>query len=253
MDTQLPADDDGYDNGTDELRALELRKFHRNWWNAIKNMTYTEVMTLQKKAPRAKSEIANNEESLIRNSQLAIHKDMPIADVVALFPGAEKILATWGLHCVGCGGMAFETISNGVRSHGYTDDDVAELVDDLNRGLAEEPDLPRELTITKSAAEGFWKIAEQEGKTDHLLMVTVDGTGGFCMEFTQVQPDDALECTNAEVPQMKIFAPFLALKRIGGSTVDYRDERFKLDLLEAQGAGCACSGGSCGCKKMKAE
>ncbi len=191
----------------------------------------------------AQATAAKNE----KNS-LQIHADMPIADVVALFPGAEKILATWGLHCVGCGGMAFETISNGVRSHGYTDDDIAELVDDLNRGLAEEPDRPQTLTITKSAAEGFWKIAEQEGKTDHMLMVTVDGAGGFCMEFIPSKPEEALECTHAEVPQMKIFAPFLALKRIGGSTVDYRDERFKLDLPEAKHQGCACDGQTCGCK-----
>lgn len=211
-------------------------------------MTYTEAMIVHNEKRTAKTEKRKSDESAIRNSELAIHQDMPIADVVALFPGAEKILATWGLHCVGCGGMAFETISNGVRSHGYTDDDVAELVDDLNRGLAEEPDRPRELTITKSAAEGFWRIAEQEGKTDHVLMVTVDGTGGFCMEFTKEKPEDALECTNAEVPHMKIFAPFLALKRIGGSTVDYRDERFKLDLPEAENKGCACDGKTCGCK-----
>ena len=182
-----------------------------------------------------------------------IHADMPIADIVALFPGAEKILATWGLHCVGCGGMAFELLGNGVKSHGYSDDDVAELVDDLNKALAEEPDRPRTLMITKSAAEGFWNIAEQEKKTDHVLVVTVDGVGGFCMEFAESAPEGSMEFTNADVPAMKIFAPDLTLKRIGGATIDQRDGRFKLDLPEAERVGCACGGGTCGCKKMKAE
>jgi Fe-S cluster assembly iron-binding protein IscA len=205
-------------------------------------------MIVQKKERSAKSEERKTAFSAIRDSAHAIHADMSIADIVALFPGAEKILATWGLHCVGCGGMAFEQLGNGVKSHGYSDDDVAELVDDLNRALAEEPDRPQTLMITKSAAEGFWKIAEQEGKTDHLLMVTVDGGGGFCMEFTQTTPEDAVDCTNTDVPQMKIFAPFLALKRIGGSTIDFHDERFKLDLPEAQRVGCACDGKTCACK-----
>ncbi len=173
---------------------------------------------------------------------------MPIADIVALCPAAEKILATWGLHCVGCGGMAFETLDNGVRSHGYSDDDIAELVDDLNRALTEEPARPQTLMITKDAAEGFWEIANSEAKTDHVLIVTVDGSGGFCMEFAPTAPEDAQEFTNAEVPSMRIFAAPITLHRIGGATIDKRDGRFKLDLPETERTGCACNGNTCGCK-----
>lgn len=210
-------------------------------------MTYAVAMIVHKKKRMANGEARKKDDKFaIRHSPFALRPDMLIADIVTLFPGAESILAQWGLHCVGCGGMALETLSAGVKSHGYTDDDVAELVDDLNRALAEEPERPLTLTITKEAAEGFWEIAEQEGKLDYVLMVTVDGSGGFCMEFQEKKPEDALECTHPDVPALKIFAPLLALKRIGGSTIDRRDGRFKLDLTQEKSA-CCGSKNSCGC------
>lgn len=190
------------------------------------------------------------EETQKKAAPLQLSSSMTIADIVAIFPGAEKILATWGLHCVGCGGMAFETLDAGVRTHGYSDADVEEIMNDLNTAFAEAPARPESLTVTQSAAEGFWEIAKQEEKTDHVLVVAIDGSGGFCMEFNKEIPADTHEFTNTAVPDLRIFASTLTLRRIGGATIDARDGRFKLDLPEADKVGCACAnGGSCACKR----
>lgn len=204
---------------------------------------YTERMVAEKK-PVKKNIGAKKKEPL----SMGIHAAMPIADIVALCPESEHVLREWGLSCFGCAGSAFETLADGVRGHGFSEEDIAELIDDLNRLVAEMPERTLSLTVTADAARGIADIAKKEGKTDHALLVTVDGAGGFCMEFLQVTPPDSSIFFHREVPDVRVAATPLTLKRIGGATIDMREGRFKLDLPEdARETACAC-GGNCACK-----
>jgi hypothetical protein len=50
-----------------------------------------------------------------------------------------------------------------------------------------------------------------------------------------------------EVPDLILITNSETLGRIGGSTIDFRDGRFKLDVPSS--AQCACKdGGACSCK-----
>ncbi|MBI1812448.1 DUF1858 domain-containing protein [Candidatus Peregrinibacteria bacterium] len=173
----------------------------------------------------------------------AIHRDMPVADIVALCPEAQTILAEYGLHCFGCAGSALETLKDGCRGHGFSDEDIDELVDDIGQLVAAMPSKPAALTLTLSAARAIRDVAEKEGRGGEGLCVIADGQGGFCMEFRKESEGDEKVFTNREEPDVRIFASSLTLKRIGGATIDFREGRFKLDLLDH----CDCAAGSCSC------
>ncbi|MBI3618526.1 DUF1858 domain-containing protein [Candidatus Peregrinibacteria bacterium] len=173
----------------------------------------------------------------------AIHRDMPIADIVALCPEAETILAEYGLHCFGCAASALETLKDGCLGHGFTDEDIDELIDDIRSLVAAMPSKPARLTITLEASRAVQSIAEKEGHDGEGLCVIADGQGGFCMEFRKGKEADEKTFTNREEPDVRIFASSMTLKRIGGATIDFREGRFKLDLERE----CACAGESCSC------
>lgn len=169
---------------------------------------------------------------------------MRVAEILALLPEAEPVIAQYGLHCFHCSANALETLEEGCRTHGFTDEDIADLVTDLNGLLKSRPARPPTLTVTLPAARALRTIAEQEGRAGQDLEVCVDDTGGFCMEFRAGVPTDYRVFFHADLPLVCLFASALTLQRIGGATIDFRDGRFKLDLPEDQQTkGCACGSG----------
>ena len=66
-----------------------------------------------------------------------IHGAMRITDLIALFPGAESILMLYGLSCAGCIVGGQESLDDGCRAHGFDDELIAALLEDLNRLYAE--------------------------------------------------------------------------------------------------------------------
>ena len=180
------------------------------------------------------------------NQETAITGGMRVSDIVTLIPEAESVLAEYGLHCFHCSANAYETLEDGCRSHGFDAEEIDELVDDLNQMIKDLPERPMTLTLTKDAALAIRGITEKEKKSGEGLAVIVDGSGGFCMEFRKNPEKDERTFQNDDVSDVRIFASTLTLKRIGGSTIDFREERFKLDL--AEDTACACNAGSCGCK-----
>jgi Fe-S cluster assembly iron-binding protein IscA len=157
---------------------------------------------------------------------------------------------------VGCGGSALETLSQGARGHGFGEEEVTALLEDVNTAFDESPQMPSDVTITEPAAREFAKIAAGEGKNDQILRIVTDGNGGFCLEFeTETQNADP-SFANPAVPEISVRVSPLILRRVGGATIDWKNGRFALDLLDdgkegcgcAGGGACGCKGGSCGCK-----
>ena len=64
-----------------------------------------------------------------------IHKDMIFADIMQKYPEAAEIMMHRGLHCVGCGMAAYETLEQGAIMHGMNPD---KLVKELNQKLAKK-------------------------------------------------------------------------------------------------------------------
>jgi len=68
-----------------------------------------------------------------------ITKNMLIAEILAENPEKAQLLSEimidFGIHCVGCGASAFETLEQGVLGHGYSEADLNKLVKQINEVL----------------------------------------------------------------------------------------------------------------------
>ncbi|MBP9750953.1 MAG: hypothetical protein KBC95_03845 [Candidatus Peribacteraceae bacterium] len=177
-----------------------------------------------------------------------ISAGMLVSEIIAVLPEAGPLLAEYGLHCFSCSHNDRETLAEGCLSHGFGDEEVAELVIELNTLLAERPPRPRSLTLTHDAALGLKEAIDAAGRPGSVLVVGLDENSTFCLEFAEATPANALVFGHREVPEVIVAALDTTLERIGGATIDRREGRFKLDLPEhAQAPACGCGGGRCSC------
>lgn len=177
---------------------------------------------------------------------ISVDRTMRVLEIVTLCRESADIMAEYGLHCFSCSIGGVETLEDGCRMHGFSDEQIDELVDDINQMIADTPQRSPMLIITASAARAIRDIAVKEDHEAEALRVIVDEQGGFCMEFTEEREEDEQEFWNEEESDVKIYASPLTLWRIGGSTIDYREGLFKLDLPEGENS-CACTSQSCAC------
>ena len=157
---------------------------------------------------------------------------MLVSEVLMLCPTAESVLAAYGIHCAGCSYGGMETMEEGVRLHGFDEGELEELLDDLTALLRRQPERPETLTVTAAAAKELKKIAKLEERVGEALLVTLDEHGAFCLEFRKEPAAGERTFTNREEPETRVIASLPTLRRIGGSTIDFREGRFKLDLPE---------------------
>jgi hybrid cluster-associated redox disulfide protein len=65
-----------------------------------------------------------------------ITKHTLISEAMEKCPEALGIMFEHGLHCVGCGGAAFETIEQGCLVHGMSDKEIEEIVEEINQSVS---------------------------------------------------------------------------------------------------------------------
>ncbi len=171
---------------------------------------------------------------------------MTVREVMTLVPAAADIMSEYGLNCFACAVGGFEPLKQGCQMHGMDDETIEALIEDINDAIGQAPDKPQELTITADAARTIQEIADKEDKGDHILVVTVDENGGFCLEFQEKALQGDMEFCCSEVPTIKIYASVLTLSRIGGATIDVREGRFKLDMPDDSSC-CGDNKEECGC------
>lgn len=173
-----------------------------------------------------------------------IDASMNVMEIIAMHPDAADVLAEYGLHCFRCAFNTMDSLDTGARAHGLGDDDIDNMIDDLEELLTKEPARRPVLTLTDAAASALLHVAESEGKQECLLKVMSDGHGGFCMEFADASDAEDKRFRSPTIENVYLIASDAALARIGGATVDFREERFKLDVVQPAACGC---GGSCSC------
>ena|SRR3989339_660193 len=114
-----------------------------------------------------------------------ITKDMLIAEILAENPEKAQLLSEmmidFGIHCVGCGAAAFETLEQGVLGHGFSEEDLKNLVKQINEVLEKNSKSEGEpkniknfsLKFTKTAIEKIKQILKQEKKEGGILRISV--------------------------------------------------------------------------------
>ncbi len=180
-----------------------------------------------------------------------ISKEMTIEEIFSHFPQKSQKLAqemtNSGLHCVGCGAAVWETLEAGMLSHGFSPEDVLDMVERLNGILSETVDLST-ISLTKRAADKYRQILKEEEKEGWGLRFgdRAAGCSGFeyVLDYSEkAEADDQTfhsEGVNIYVNQGDV-------SRLVGSQIDFVDglngSGFKISNPNAKG--------SCGCGKSQ--
>lgn len=65
-------------------------------------------------------------------NKFIVTKDTNLAELIQKHPETAEVLLDYGLHCVGCVANSFDTIETGAKIHGYTDEEVGQLIERVN-------------------------------------------------------------------------------------------------------------------------
>ncbi len=154
-----------------------------------------------------------------------IARDLTIDSIFTLFPQHSQRLASEmtkaGLQCVGCGASTTESLEEGMRIHGMSEEKIDKLIARLNDILEEELDLST-VTLTPRAASKFLSVLESEDKQGWALRLEEKkaGCSGFeyILDFSEKaeENDDVLVSEGIEIHINKDSTP-----RLLGSIVDY--------------------------------
>ncbi|MBI5225651.1 iron-sulfur cluster assembly accessory protein [Candidatus Micrarchaeota archaeon] len=178
----------------------------------------------------------------------SVTKDMLIGEVVQNFPDAVDVMLSHGFHCVGCHVSPFETIEQGAKGHGFTDEAVTQLMEDINSKVSNSPIVikPEELPahLTEAAATKLKSLMTAEGKAGMGLRISLQGGGcagnSYEMDFDQPDPqNDRI----FESHGLKLFYNNEFHDQIKGIEIHYRDALngggFTMRNPNAQ-ASCGC-------------
>ena len=180
-----------------------------------------------------------------------VSKEMTIEEIFSRFPHKSQKLAqemtNRGLHCVGCGAAVWETLEAGMLSHGFSDEDVEEMVDRLNMILAEKMDLAS-IAFTKRAADKYHQILKEEGKEGWGLRFGDKAAGCSGFEYVLAYSEKANDDDQVFVSHgIAIHVNKNDVSRLLGSEIDFVDglngSGFKISNPNAKG--------SCGCGKSQ--
>ena len=69
-----------------------------------------------------------------------IKKEDIIGEVIEKHPEAGKVMMDFGLHCIGCRVSPYESIENGCKVHGFDDEKIGKMVDEINKAIEDKPE-----------------------------------------------------------------------------------------------------------------
>ena len=174
-----------------------------------------------------------------------ITRDMTIGDVVAKYPSCIGALQAAGVHCVGCHVSYFETLEQGFKGHGMSDEEIDIVISKLNVAVEESKvEEGRDLIITNKAADKLKEVLKENNKESSGLRVEIvpGGCSGFQYGLELDDSTTDLDLTFEE-KGVKIIISKENMQFLKGAKLDYVDS--------LQGGGFKISNpnahDSCGC------
>ena len=174
-----------------------------------------------------------------------ITKEMTIGEVVSKYPAVIEPLQAAGVHCVGCHVSYSESLEDGFKGHGMTNEQVNEVIVKLNKAVEEyKGEEGKEFVITKKAAEKLIETLKENNKEGSGLRVEI--VPGGCSGFQYgLELDDNTTDLDLVIEEkgVRIIISKENMQFLKGAKLDYVDS--------LQGAGFKISNPnaheSCGC------
>ena len=154
-----------------------------------------------------------------------ITKDTLIGDIPRYFPQAVETLLGYGVHCIGCHVSEFETVEQGLKGHGITDEVVKEAIVKLNEAIKtpQTKSSSESITLTDAAVQKIKSLIEEKENVSALkISVPPGGCSRFEYHFSLVNEQES-EDKVIEQKGVKVFIPQATLDMIKGSEIDYKD------------------------------
>lgn len=167
-----------------------------------------------------------------------IHKDMVVGDIVGLYPDVADIIMNYGLHCIGCHYNAIETLEQGILGHGYSEEELNQLLVELNEhvskssGASESSEWSPEaedlkIHVTPKALKKIKSVMKQEKKTGMALRLEVTGAAVFkyALNFVDLKERrDSEKLFSFARGTVQALADKRDYKKMNDLTIDYVTE-----------------------------
>ena len=166
---------------------------------------------------------------ITKQETLKITKDMMIASLTEKYPSVVEVLLNEGVHCIGCGSSQFETIEQGLASHGKTEAEIQDVVKRMNKAIPKLQGSQETLLITEKAAAKIRDLlASKPEGTGLRVGVEPGGCSGFMYTFAFAKEAGKVDQT-ITIGQVKFFLDKESMQLLKGSTLDY------IESLQASG------------------
>ena len=174
-----------------------------------------------------------------------ITKDMTIGDVVSKYPSVIEPLQAAGVHCVGCHVSYHETLEQGFKGHGMSDEEVDMVILKLNLAVEESKlDDGKDFVVTNKAAEKLKEVLKENNKEGSGLRVEVVPGGCSGFQYGLELDDNTTDIdTVLEDKGVKIIISKENIQFLKGAKLDYVDSLqgggFKISNTNAHSS-CGC-------------
>ena len=174
-----------------------------------------------------------------------ITKYWSIQKILQEVPGSVDCMVEFGIDCFSCNADKTETLEEGVKSHGFKDDDVTKLVDNINQSwsayLLKNYQKPSQadyqLEVIEEGNKTYHKIAgimftekayqailnlNTDNSEFFILELTSGGCSGYSYEYKYSNQNTLSEPILFQIsPTLKLATNLFTFDKLKGSTVDF--------------------------------
>lgn len=170
-----------------------------------------------------------------------ITKDMTISEVIEKYPSTIETLLMTGVHCIGCHVSYFETLEQGMKGHGMTDEEIDDVIKEMNKIVQEENlTVNEDFKITEKAANKIKEVVKN--KNGLRIEVIPGGCAGYMYNITtenKINNDDKV----IQDKDVEIILDKESFNLLKGAKLDYvdglQDAGFKIYNPNAKST-CGC-------------
>ena len=183
-----------------------------------------------------------------QNKNKIISRTTTIGEIVEKYPQTVETLLSYGVHCVGCHVSPFESLEDGFRGHGLSEEKIDDAVIQLNE-VVEKSMQPvsqqkanGKITLAPLAVEKIKEFCEKNDKKALRIRVMPGGCSGYMynLELVEEKQADEVEIVQDDV---HVFIDTKSLEKMDGATIEYKESLqgagFKIVNPEAK-ASCGC-------------
>ena len=195
-----------------------------------------------------------NESSQQLSASTVISRSSTIGSIVSDHPEAIETLLGFGVHCVGCHVAHWESLEDGLRSHGFEEEAIDNAVEALNkviasgtattgqRSMANGSVSAGSLSLSDKAALKIKEFLAKEKAAGLKISLIPGGCSGFQYGFGLVDGPDADDVVKEE-NGVKLFLDKETAEFLSGAKIDYVDSiqgsGFRVSNPKAK-VGCGC-------------